>query len=151
MLRLGAVAARRGAWPAGADRDAGLEIAFRLHRYWAATNVAEGHFWLSRLLDGQPTPSGRATRPTRAGYLSYWAGDAEPPSPSCDRGRATPRRRRLLPARALIFLGGLADDLDRGADAIEYVRQAIEAAAPYGVDLQVSAAMGMACLLGRTH
>ncbi len=32
------------------DADTGLEMAFRLHRYWAATNVAEGRFWLSRLL-----------------------------------------------------------------------------------------------------
>ena len=36
------------------DRGAGLEIAFRLHRYWASTNVAEGRFWLSRLLAGSP-------------------------------------------------------------------------------------------------
>jgi hypothetical protein len=31
-----------------------LELAFRLHRYWAATNVAEGRFWLSRLLLAHP-------------------------------------------------------------------------------------------------
>ena len=27
-----------------------LEIAFRLHRYWATTSISEGRFWLSRLL-----------------------------------------------------------------------------------------------------
>src|SRR6185437_9325842 len=32
------------------DLSRGLDIAFRLHRYWAATNVAEGRFWLPRLL-----------------------------------------------------------------------------------------------------
>ena len=96
-----------------------------------------------------------ATRPEWAplrhlwrGYLSYWAGDTDARDQrAADGGRIASRRRRLLRARALIFLAGLADDLDRGADAVEYVRQAIEAAAPYGVDLQVSAAMGMACVL----
>lgn len=50
-------------------------------------------------------------------------------------------------ARALIFLGGLADDFDRGAEALEYVTASIDAAAPFGTDLQTSAAMGMACVL----
>jgi predicted ATPase/DNA-binding SARP family transcriptional activator len=130
------------------DRDAGLEIAFRLHRYWASTNVAEGHFWLSRLLTGSPVSPWTRYATYAAGYLSYWAGDAEVAvvelEAAAEMLRGTDDSYR---ARALIFLGGLADDLDRGDDAIEYVRQAIEAAAPYGVDLQVSAAMGMACVL----
>jgi predicted ATPase/DNA-binding SARP family transcriptional activator len=130
------------------DRDTGLEIAFRLHRYWASTNVAEGRFWLARLLKSasDSTWTGHATY--AAGYLSYWAGDAG--AAVRDLQAAAELMRDVddsYRARALIFLGGLADDLDRGDEAIEYVRQAIEAAAPYGVDLQVSAAMGMACVL----
>ncbi len=50
-------------------------------------------------------------------------------------------------ARALIFLGGLADDLDRGAEALDSCAAAIAAAAPFGVDLQVGAAIGMGCVL----
>ena len=50
-------------------------------------------------------------------------------------------------ARALIYLAGLLDDLDRGAEAVEYVRRAIGAAARFDADLQVSAAMGMGSVL----
>ena len=53
----------------------GLDIAFRLHRYWAATNVAEGRFWLSRLLAGAPPGLGAAHATYALGYLGYWAGD----------------------------------------------------------------------------
>ena len=61
-----------------ADRDAGLEIAFRLHRFWAATNVAEGRFWLSRLL---PTTRLQAPCPRNA-PRSPESGTATPRSPS---------------------------------------------------------------------
>jgi hypothetical protein len=50
-------------------------------------------------------------------------------------------------ARALIYLAGLVDDLDRGAEAVEYVGRAIAAAASFDIDLQVSAAMGMGSVL----
>jgi tetratricopeptide (TPR) repeat protein len=50
-------------------------------------------------------------------------------------------------ARALIYLAGLLDDLDRGAEAVEYVRRAIAASASFDIDLQVSAAMGMGSIL----
>ena len=50
-------------------------------------------------------------------------------------------------ARALIYLGGLADDLDDGDEALDFVRASISAAAPFGADLQVSAAIGMGCVL----
>ena len=50
-------------------------------------------------------------------------------------------------ARALIFLAGLFDDIDRGAEAVEHVRLSIGAAAPFDADLQVSAAMGMGSVL----
>ena len=45
-----------------ADLGRGLEIAFRLHRFWAATNVAEGRFWLAR---GCCAHGGRARRVAR--------------------------------------------------------------------------------------
>lgn len=131
-----------------ADRDHGLEIAFRLHRYWAATNVAEGRFWLARLLAADPVSPWTSYAMFAAGYLSYWSGDAE--KAVAELGSAAEMLRGVddsYRARALIYLGGLADDLDRGDDAISYVRQAIKAAAAYGADLQVSAAMGMACVL----
>ena len=44
----------------------GLDIAFRLHRYWAASNVAEGRFWLSRLRGGRPGGRGDRARHLRA-------------------------------------------------------------------------------------
>ena len=130
------------------DRDAGLEIAFRLHRYWAATSVAEGRFWLSRLLANRADSPWRPLATFAAGYLSYWAGDAAAADNELQAAAEMLRGvEDSYRARALIYLGGLADDRDRGGDAIEFVRQAIEAAAPYGVDLQVSAVMGMACVL----
>lgn len=57
------------------DPRRGLDIAFRMHRYWAATNVAEGRFWLSRLLAGAPPGPGTAHATYALGYLAYWAGD----------------------------------------------------------------------------
>jgi predicted ATPase/DNA-binding SARP family transcriptional activator len=130
------------------DRDAGLEIAFRLHRYWAATNVAEGHFWLIRLLDGHSDSTRASYASYAAGYLSYWAGASaraiDELQVAADGFRGTNDSYR---ARALMFLAALADDLDRVDEAIDSSQQAIQAAAPYGIDLQVSAAMAMACLL----
>ena len=122
-------------------RDRGLEMGFRLHRYWAATDVTEGRFWLSRLLAGQPrmTWTGRATY--ALGYLDYWSGDSELAVRELQTAvdllneAAEPDE---YAARALIYLGGLADDLDRGAEALSFVRRSISAAAPFGVDLQVA-------------
>jgi predicted ATPase/DNA-binding SARP family transcriptional activator len=131
------------------DRARGLEIAFRLHRYWAATDVAEGRFWLSRLLADSPeTPwTGYAT--FALGYLSYWSGAAGAAVRELES--AVVQLRGLddaYAARALIFLGGLADDLDRGAGAVEFQRQAIEATDRLGApDLRVSAVAGMAGVL----
>jgi predicted ATPase len=130
------------------DRDRALELIFRLHRYWAATSVSEGRFWLSRLLAvaERSVWSGYATY--GLGYLSYWAGDTE--AAIRELGAAVEALRGVddaYVARALIYLGGLADDGDRGPDAVGHVREAIELAGPYGVDLQVGAAMGLACLL----
>jgi predicted ATPase/DNA-binding SARP family transcriptional activator len=130
------------------ERDRALELAFRLHRYWAATSVSEGRFWLSRLLAaGEPSAwTGYATY--GLGYLSYWAGDTEAAMRELNAAVDVLRGvEDSYVARALIYLGGLADDGDLVAPAVGYVREAIEAARPYTVDLQVGAAMGLACVL----
>ena len=126
----------------------GLELAVRLHRYWAATNVAEGRFWLARLL-ADASPSERTGHATYAlGYLSYWSGDiaaaARELEAAVDMLAGQPDE---YAARALIYLGGLTDDMDKGEEALAFVRRSIEAAAPFGVDLQVGAAIGMGCVL----
>jgi predicted ATPase/DNA-binding SARP family transcriptional activator len=130
------------------NRDLGFEIAFRLHRYWASTNVAEGRFWLSRFLADHPDSVWASFGRYAAGYLSYWLGDSEVAYKQLSAAADTlSDDDGSYKARALIFLGGIADDLDRGAEAVSYVRRAIDSAAAWGVDLQVSAAMGMGCVL----
>jgi len=126
----------------------GLDLAFRLHRYWAATNVAEGRFWLSCLLADGEDSAAVAYATYALGYLSYWSGDT---AAAVDQLSTAVRLLGDGPdqyaARALIYLGGLADDMDRGEEALAYIRRSIEAAAPFGVDLQVGAIMGMGCVL----
>ncbi len=131
------------------DRDRGLEIAFRLHRYWSATNVSEGRFWFERLLDGAPesTWTGRAN--FAYGYLSYWMGDADAALPILDEAVEQLRGEHDdYAARALIYLGGIVDDLDRGADAVGYVTESVEIAERIGdANLYVGAAMGVGAVL----
>jgi predicted ATPase/DNA-binding SARP family transcriptional activator len=128
--------------------DLGLELAFRLHRYWAGTNVAEGRFWLGRLLADDPQSPWAGYATFALGYLSYWSGDVDSAVPELEAAvELLGDAEDSYAARALIYLAGLADDLDRGADALDYVGRAVEAARRYGVDLQVGAAMGMACVL----
>ncbi|HEX9066381.1 MAG TPA: BTAD domain-containing putative transcriptional regulator [Streptosporangiaceae bacterium] len=128
--------------------QAGLDLAFRLHRYWAASNVSEGRFWLSRLL-AEAGPADQTGHVAYAlGYLSYWSGDTAAAARELTQAvDLLAGRSDAYAARALIFLGGLADDLDEGPQAMEFVRRSIAAAAPFGVDLQVGAAMGMGCVL----
>ncbi len=129
-------------------RERGLELAFRLHRYWAASNVAEGRFWLSRLLaDALPSP-GTGHAAYALGYLSYWSGDTAAAARELQSAvEMLAAQPDPFAARALIYLGGLADDMDRGEEALDFVRRSIEAAAPFGTDLQVGAAIGMGCVL----
>src|SRR5450432_3762490 len=131
-----------------ADRDHCLELAFRLHRYWAATNVAEGRYWLSRLLADDTRSEWTPYATYAMGYLDYWSGD------TASAIRELETVVRLLEgvedpytAHSLIYLAGLLDDLDRGAEALDYVRRAIGAAQPFSTDLQVTAAMGMGSVL----
>jgi predicted ATPase/DNA-binding SARP family transcriptional activator len=146
---LGSVRSLFGAALAGrTSLDRCQELAFRLHRYFAATNVDEGCFWLSRLLAEKPSGPWAAYAAFALGYLRYWSGDtAQAMSDLRDAVRLLAGARDSYRARALIFLAGLLDDIDRGTEAVEHVRLSIEAAAPFGVDVQVSAAMGMGSVL----
>lgn len=145
---LGSVrSALRAAVSGRADPDRALGLAFRLHRYWAATSLAEGRFWLRRLLAAAPESSWRRYAMFGLGYLGYWAGDVEAalaelvtavelfgdePSP--------------FVARALIYVAGLHDDTDRPAEAMATIRRSIAAAEPFDVGVRVGAAMGVASL-----
>jgi DNA-binding SARP family transcriptional activator/predicted ATPase len=128
-------------------RERGLELGFRLHRYWAATDVTEGRFWLSRLLAGEPRTPWTAQATYALGYLGYWSGDADAAVSELQAAVEMLGQPDEYAARALIYLGGLADDLDRGAEALGFVGRSISAAAPFGTDLQVAAAIGMGCVL----
>jgi predicted ATPase/DNA-binding SARP family transcriptional activator len=131
-----------------ADAGRCLELAFRLHRYFASTNVAEGRFWLGRLVAAEPAHHWTPYATYALGYLSYWSGDTMNAVQQLQSAVETLSGvADSYVARALIYLAGLLDDLDRGPEAVEYVRRAIEAAAPFEVDLQVSAAMGMGSVL----
>ena len=140
-----------GAGVAGvADRTRCLELAFRLHRYWASTNVAEGRYWLDRLLrsrgDEGDEWAGYATY--ALGYLGYWAGEDLDAVPHLERAiTLLADVDSAYVARAQIFLAGILDDVDRGTEAVQLVRQAIESASGHGIDLRVSAAMGLGSVL----
>ncbi|SDO64418.1 Predicted ATPase [Nakamurella panacisegetis] len=131
------------------NRERGLEIAFRLHRYWAATNVSEGIFWLSRLLEHAPETPWTGLANFAHGFLSYWTGDAESALRILDT--AVRQLRGIhddFAARALIYLGGIADDLDRGAEAVTYVKESVAVADRLGEhNLYVGAAMGVGSVL----
>ncbi len=131
-----------------ADTGRCVELAFRLHRYFAATNVAEGRFWLAQLLEVEPGGEWAKYASYALGYLSYWAGDTAAALPQLAGAvELFKGDEDAYAARASIFLAGLYDDLDRGDEAVVAVRNAIAAAAPFDVDLQVAAAMGMGSVL----
>ena len=135
----------------GTDLERCLELAFRLHRFWAVAGVVEGRYWLGRLVD--TLPAGRSSRwgpyaHWALGYLCYWHGETElaitqfTMSAQELRGKADPFR-----ARGLMYLGGLLDDVDRGAEGLLYVREAIEEAHQLDPALQTAVAMGLGAIL----
>lgn len=132
-----------------ADLDRCLELAFRLHRYWTATTVAEGRFWLSRLLAAAPHDSLWRKYATYAlGYLSYWSSATDDAVQDLQAAVAMfGAAPDPFVARAYIYLAGLLDDQDRSAEALHYVHRAIAAAEPFGTDLYVAAAMGIGSVL----
>ena len=139
------------------DVDTALEIAFRLHRYWATTSISEGRFWLSRLLASGGTQPGGWTPYARfaLGYLSYWAGDSAGAMPELEASLPElAERDPSYATRAMVFLAGALDDLDRTRDAEMMARRALElaesapdAATTAGVSLRVSMAINVAAIL----
>ncbi len=125
------------------------ELAFRLHRYYAASSVSEGRFWLARLLAVPQETAWTGLATFALGYLSYWAGDGEAAFESL---RTAARLLRGVEdsyaGRALIFLGGIADDLDRGEEGVEFVREAIRVGEELDEhNLRVGAVIGVGSLL----
>ncbi|MDP9027685.1 MAG: hypothetical protein M3N46_09010 [Actinomycetota bacterium] len=125
------------------------ELAFRLHRYYAGTSVAEGRFWLTRLLATGRTTEWTGLATFALGYLSYWAGDGEAAFVTLESCvRLLRGVEDSYAGRALIFLGGIADDLDRGAEAVEFVREAIRIGEQIDEhNLRVGAVIGVGSLL----
>lgn len=133
-----------------ADPAACLELAFRLHRYWAATNVGEGKLWLGRLLEATEGLGADAVpyATYALGYLEYWSGDTD---------RAISRLRSAADlltglddtyvARALVFLAGLLDDTDRPREAIATLREALAIVTEFEPAAQMPAVMGLGSLL----
>ncbi|MEO7123872.1 MAG: BTAD domain-containing putative transcriptional regulator, partial [Lacisediminihabitans sp.] len=111
----------RAAAEGEADLPSALNIAYRLHRYWTVSRMAEGRYWLHRLL--AVAPEGQATARARfaAGYLGYW--NADPTALPLLRMAASELANDApaIAARALIYAAGLADDLDLAAEASQDV------------------------------
>ncbi len=134
-----------------ADVTTGLELAFRLHRYWAATSVGEGRFWLGRLLEAA-SPEGETRWTPYAtyalGYLEYWAGDSDQAIPRLQRAAdlLTGVEDQYV-ARALVFLAGLLDDTDHPTEAVSTIRRAIGIADAFGPELRMPTVMGLGSLL----
>lgn len=127
-------------------RDDGLEIVFRLHRYWAAAHLDEGRRWADRLLDGARPCTWTPYAAFAAGYLGYWSGrTAEAVAHLTAAARDLPDAG--FRARALVYLAGLHDDDDRADEAVRAVAEAVATAPDDEPDLQVSALMGIACVL----
>jgi predicted ATPase/DNA-binding SARP family transcriptional activator len=141
------------------DVGTALEIAFRLHRYWSTTSISEGRFWLSRLLASGDEESGAWTPYARfaLGYLSYWAGDSAGAVPELEASLpALSERDPSYATRAMMFLGGALDDLDRAREAETMARRALQLAeaAPDadttpGVSLRVGITINVAAMLAQ--
>ena len=132
-----------------APRQTGLELAFRLHRYWAVTSLAEGRYWLTLLLDGADDGPWNCFALFASGYLAYWAGES-----AIAQAQLEEAARQLsgvddgFATRSLVFAAGLADDRDRPVEAIADIRAAVELAERLDdPNLLVTASMGIASVL----
>jgi len=130
-------------------RQTGLELAFRLHRYWAVTSLAEGRYWLTLLLDQADDGAWTPLALFASGYLAYWAGESAVAQPQLeDAARLLRGVDDGFAARSLVFAAGLADDRDRPAEAMTDLRTAIELAEKLDdPNLLVTASMGIASVL----
>ena len=118
----------RAAAEGEADLLHALGLGYRLHRYWTVSRMAEGRFWLGRLLAAAPEGPATARARFAAGYLGYWSADPEAlpllRAAASDLAGDDP----AIAARALIYAAGLADDLDLAAEAGQDVLRAVELA-----------------------
>jgi DNA-binding SARP family transcriptional activator/predicted ATPase len=130
------------------SREGPLDLAFRLHRHWAATGVAEGRYWLDRLLDGaEPGETADLAR-FAAGYLAYWAGDAAATAALLPLAAAGLERTRPdFAARALLYAGGMSDEVDEPDRAIAELTASLELARRAGGTLVASVELGLASVL----
>ena len=130
-------------------RQTGLELAFRLHRYWAVTSLAEGRYWLTLLLDGAPDGEWNRFALFASGYLAYWAGESAVAQEQLeDAARQLRGVDDGFATRSLVFAAGLADDRDRPEEAIADIRAAVELAETLDdPNLLVTASMGIASVL----
>jgi predicted ATPase/DNA-binding SARP family transcriptional activator len=134
-------------------RERLLELAFRLHRYWAGHSVTEGRIWLGRLLDGAAAGPWQARATFAAGYLAYWAGDSIAARALLQEASeqlltsADPSDLRYV-TRSLIFVGGISDDLDDGPEAVAQLRSAVSFAEQVGdPGLELTAVMNIGAVL----
>ncbi len=130
-------------------RQTGLELAFRLHRYWAVTSLAEGRYWLTLLLDGAEPGEWSPFALFASGYLAYWAGES-----AVAQAQLEDAARQLrgvddgFATRSLVFAAGLADDRDRPIEALTDIRAAVDLAEGLNdPNLLVTATMGIASVL----
>ena len=144
------------------DVGTALEIAFRLHRYWATTSISEGRFWLSRLLaadgrvrDARRLDGVRALRPGLPELLGRRQRRRDPRARGL-AARSSPSATSSYATRAMIFLGGALDDLDRTREAELMARRALElaeaapdAATTPGVSLRVGITINLAAILAQ--
>ena len=130
-------------------RQTGLELAFRLHRYWAVTGLAEGRYWLTLLLEDADEGAWNPLALFASGYLAYWAGESAAAQPQLeDAARLLRGVDDGFAARSLVFAAGLADDRDRPAEAMADLRTAIDLAEKVDdPNLLVTASMGIASVL----
>ncbi len=146
---LGSIRSLFGAAMQGrADRDRCLELAFRLHRYWAATNVAEGRYWLSRLLASGAESEWTPYATYAMGYLDYWSGDTANAIGELETVvRLLEGVESPYTAHSLIYLGWIArrPRPRRGSTRVRAARNWRRQ--PFSTDLQVTAAMGMGSVL----
>ncbi len=137
-----------GAVDAGIDRDAALDLAFRLHRFWSTTGLAEGRHWYHRLLDGAGVTESASLCRFASGWLAYWAGDVSEGLPllrkAADELLDT---HPAYAARALIYAAGLSDDADEVSASLSEVERAVAIAGGVSPGLASSAELARAAVL----
>ncbi len=118
----------RAAVSGEADLPRALDLGYRLHRYWTISRMAEGRFWLGRLLAAAPKGPATARARFAAGYLGYWNSDPQAlpllHAAASELAKVDP----AIAARALIYAAGLEDDLDQAKEASKDVLRAVELA-----------------------